>query len=317
MKGDWKNFLLHYEGASGTKVDSRLMRLTRMASPTIPIGHALATTAGQEARAGHAGEGEDPGVCRGHVFTPGDHPADAGEEILARPAADADLSLQPAGLFTLNRKSPILSLRYRDLRVSLQRDSSGGPHLPTVEFSYEFTKKHLGLTQTNTFILPEIMCDPSLILSPYTFHFGILFFFGAFKAINLTSMEQLRGLKIGGDRQQTPIPLKPEMANHYVFSKVAKVDGETAWEAEALTRNHAGLVGDAEQNLVLKHANIRTFLKHYIPRVVGINMQAVISGLDPNTPLIRAITRIGRWLDKRRPRHQKGIQKINKKNKKK
>jgi hypothetical protein len=52
------------------------------------------------------------------------------------------------GLFTLNRKTAILNLRYRDLQVSLQRDPYGGPHIPTVEFSYVFTKKHLGLTQT-------------------------------------------------------------------------------------------------------------------------------------------------------------------------
>ncbi|EDN08221.1 predicted protein [Histoplasma mississippiense (nom. inval.)] len=129
------------------------------------------------------------------------------------------------GLFTLNRKSAILNLRFKDLRVSLQRDPSGGPHPPTVELSYEFTK-HLGFTQTNTFTLPEIIYEPSLILSPHTFLFGILFFFEAFSAPSLTSMAKLRGLEIGGGRQQLLIPLKPEMANHYVFCRVAKEDGE-------------------------------------------------------------------------------------------
>ncbi|EDN10985.1 predicted protein [Histoplasma mississippiense (nom. inval.)] len=244
------------------------------------------------------------------------------------------------GLFTLNRKSAILNLRFKDLRVSLQRDPSGGPDLPTVEFSYEFTKKHLGLTQTNTFTLPEIIYEPSLILSPHIFLFGILFFFEAFSPPSLTSMAKLRGLKIGGGRQQLLIPLKPEMANHYVFCKVAKVNGEIrifpqemmdpsssvrtiaeiagflhSWfnhrcrYGGGLILNKSGLVGDAEQNLVLKHANIRTFLEHYIPRNVCLNMQALISGLDPNSPLMRAITRIGRFLDKRRPRHLTDAQK--------
>ncbi|OJD21219.1 hypothetical protein ACJ73_07443 [Blastomyces percursus] len=323
LKGDWKNFLRYYEGTSGTKIDARLMRLTRMSLRRLAKKHGLDTQ-----------EKEKTPVYVEDMSSLQETTLRTQEKRFWLGLQRMQICLYNLlGLFTLNRKSAILSLRYRDLRVSLQRDPSGGPHLPTVEFSYEFTKKHLGLTQTNTFILPEIICDPSLILSPHTFLFGILFFFGAFKAINLTSMEKLRGLKIGGNRQQTPIPLKPEMANHYVFCKVAKVDGEvrifpeekmdpssairTIAEIAGFLHpwfNHrcrygGGLVGDAEQNLVLKHANIRTFLNHYIPRVVGINMQAVISGLDPNTPLIRAITRIGRWLDKRRPRHLTDAQK--------
>ncbi|OJD21423.1 hypothetical protein ACJ73_07235, partial [Blastomyces percursus] len=46
-------------------------------------------TTGQEPRAGHTEEGEDPSVCERHVFTLGDRPADTGEEILGRAAADA------------------------------------------------------------------------------------------------------------------------------------------------------------------------------------------------------------------------------------
>ncbi|EER42287.1 C2H2 finger domain-containing protein [Histoplasma capsulatum H143] len=260
------------EGKSHSPIGRRLSRLIVVEEPS---------TAGQEAWAGHTGEGEDAG-----------------------------------------------------------RDPSGGPHLPTVEFRYRFTKKHLGLTPTNTFILPEIIYEPSLILSPHNFLFGILFFFGAFKATNLTSMEKLRGLTIGGGRQQKPIPLKPEMADHYVFCKVTKEGGKVRILPEekmdpssairtiaeicgflhpwfnhrcryggGLILNKSGLVGDAEQNLVLKHASIRTFLDHYIPRTVSINMQPLISGLEPNAPLMRAITRIGRWLDKRRPRHLTDAQK--------
>ncbi|OJD21465.1 hypothetical protein ACJ73_07195 [Blastomyces percursus] len=279
------------EGKSHSPIGRRLSGLIVVEEPS---------TAGQEAWAGHIGEGEDAGVCGGHVSTAGDRPADAGEEILARAAADEDLPLQPAGSLHAEPKK-------------------------------------------NTFILPEIIYEPSLIFSPHNFLFGILFFFGAFKATNLTSMEKLRGLTIGGGRQQKPIPLKPEMADHYVFCKVTKEGGKVRilpeekmdpssairtiaeicgflhpWfnhrcrygeglvlnksdkytpsslpvridrgGSEALTWNHAGLVGDAEQNLVLKHASIRTFLDHYIPRTVSINMQPLISGLDPNAPLMQ------------------------------
>jgi len=39
-------------------------------------------------------------------------------------------------------------------------------------------------------------------------------------------MEKLRRLKIKEGRQQKLIPLKSEMASHYVFCKVAKVNGK-------------------------------------------------------------------------------------------
>ncbi|OJD22678.1 hypothetical protein ACJ73_05976, partial [Blastomyces percursus] len=330
LNGDWKFFLRYYEGATGTKVDGRLMRLMRKSLRRLAKKHGLDTQEKEKTP----------------VYVEDMSPLQ--ETALRTQEKRFWLSLQRMqiclynllGLFTLNRKSAILNLRYRDLRVSLQRDPSSGPHLPTVEFRYSFTKKHLGLTQANTFILPEIIYDPSLILSPHNFLFGILFFFGAFKATNLTSMEKLRGLTIGGGRQQKPIPLKPEMADHFVFCKVTKEGGKVRIFPEekmdpssairtiaeicgflhpwfnhrcryggGLILNKSGLVGDAEQNLVLKHASIRTFLDHYIPRTVGINMQPLISGLDPNAPLMRAITRIGRWLDKRRPRHLTDVQK--------
>ncbi|EDN06475.1 predicted protein [Histoplasma mississippiense (nom. inval.)] len=323
LKGDWKNFLRYYEGATGTKIDAKLMRLTRKSLRRLAKKRGLDVQEKEKTP----------------VYVEDMSPLQ--ETTLRTQEKRFWLGLQRMqiclynllGLFTLNRKSAILALRYKDLRVSLQWDPNGGPHLPTVEFSYEFTKKHLGLTQTNTFILPEIIYDPSLILSPHNFLFGILFFFGAFKATNLTSMKKLRGLKIGGGRQQKPIPLKPEMANYYVFCRVEKVDGkvrilpEDKMDPSSAIRtiaeicgflhpwfNHrcrygGGLVGDAEQNLVLKHASIRTFLDHYLPRLVDINMQPLISGQDPNSPLMRAITRIGRWLDKRRPRHLTDAQK--------
>ncbi|EDN05396.1 predicted protein [Histoplasma mississippiense (nom. inval.)] len=330
LDGDWKNFLRYHEGATGTKLDGRLMRLMRKSLRRLAKKHGLDTQQKEK----------DP------VYV--EDTATLQKTGLRTQEKRFWLGLQRMqiclynllGLFTLNRKSAILNLRFKDLRVSLQRDPSGGPHLPTVEFSYEFTKKHLGLTQTNTFTLPEIIYEPSLILSPHIFLFGILFFFEAFSPPSLTSMAKLRGLKIEGGRQQLLIPLKPEMANHYVFCRVAKEDGEVRIFPEemmdpsssvrsmaeiagflhpwfnhrfryggGLILNKSGLVGDAEQNLVLKHASIRTFLDHYIPRRVGLNMQALISGLDPNAPLIRAITRIGRFLDKRRPRHLTDAQK--------
>lgn len=64
-----------------------------------------------------------------------------------------------------------------------------------------------------------------------------------------------------------------------------------------------GAVSEAQQNLIMKHADIRTFLDHYLPRNIDTDMQNIMNGRDPNTTLMRAITRMSRWIDKRRPRH--------------
>ncbi|OJD21255.1 hypothetical protein ACJ73_07408, partial [Blastomyces percursus] len=310
LKGDWKIFLRSYESATGGKVDARLMRLMRKPS-----------TAVQEAWAGLDTQEE-----KTPVYVEDMSPLRTQERRFWLGLQRMQICLYNLlGLFTLNRRSAILNLRYRDLKVSLQRDPSGGPRLPTGEFRYGFTKTHVGLTPTNNFILTEIIYEPSLILSPHTLPFGILFFFGAFKATNLTSIEKLRGLTIGGGRQQKPIPLKPEMADHYVFCKVTKEGGkvrilpEEKMDPSSAIRTIAEICGFLHPwfnhrcryggGLILNKSASARFWTTIIPRTVSINMQPLISVLDPNAPLMRAITRIGRWLDKRRPRHLTDAQK--------
>lgn len=47
-------------------------------------------------------------------------------------------------IFSANRPSALLKLRYGDIAVNLLRDPSGGPHRILIEFTCEFTKKYLG-----------------------------------------------------------------------------------------------------------------------------------------------------------------------------
>ncbi|KAE8414836.1 hypothetical protein BDV36DRAFT_298672 [Aspergillus pseudocaelatus] len=76
---------------------------------------------------------------------------------------------------------------------------------------------------SNTFPLPEIIYDPSLMLSPHTFLFGILFHNNAFRAPGIKSIEDLRHLWAEDGRQQIEVPLKRDKAKHYVFCKVKGV----------------------------------------------------------------------------------------------
>lgn len=150
-------------------------------------------------------------------------------------------------------------------------------------------------------------------------------------------MEQLRRLFIEGGRQQMELPLKPEIEDSYLFCKTAIVDGEAVFQWEKpITQgamsarlrslgeihgwlhsmfahrfrygggkmlNESDAVSEAQQNLIMKHANTQTFLNHYLPRHIDTDMQNVMNGRASNKNLMRAITRMSRWIDKRRPRH--------------
>ncbi|KAJ5458814.1 hypothetical protein N7530_010758 [Penicillium desertorum] len=60
---------------------------------------------------------------------------------------------------------------------------------------------------------------------------------------------------------------------------------------------------NSAQNLIMKHADTRTFLNHYLPRHIDTDIQNVMNGRESNKSLMRAITQMSRWIDKRRPRY--------------
>jgi hypothetical protein len=65
----------------------------------------------------------------------------------------------------------------------------------------------------NTFILPEIIFDPSLILSPHIALLGLIFADNAFLAPSLTSAKRISELDIPPSYEQLPLHLKPEIAD--------------------------------------------------------------------------------------------------------
>jgi hypothetical protein len=134
-----------------------------------------------------------------------------------------------------------------------------------------------------------------------------------------------------------PLPLKPEVEEHYIFCKTKVVKGHPVllWDQPMFSGtmsarqrnlgeihgwlqsmfahrmrygggkmlNNGDTVSEAQQNLIMKHADSRIFLNHYLPRHVDTDMQNVMNGRQSNKSLMRAVTRMGRWIDTRRPRH--------------
>lgn len=241
------------------------------------------------------------------------------------------------GIFTVHRRSALLSLQFKDLVVSLQKDPRGGPPVPLIELTPEGTKKFLGITKLTTFALPEIVYGPSLVICPHTLLFGILFHAQAFRNQRLTSKAQLRKLFISKGCEQLLVPLDPEKSNWYIFCKTELVKGvptirrttqmpkstmssllvtfgeirgwKGAFHAHQFrygsgkVLNESGWVSKEQHMLIMKHASPRTFLNHYHPLQLDTDMIRVICGLDPDVELMRAVTRQSRWRDTRRPRY--------------
>lgn len=64
---------------------------------------------------------------------------------------------------------------------------------------------------------------------------------------------------------------------------------------------YTGNVSDAMQNLMMGHASINTFLKHYLSRRVTVDTQAVVRRTQPQDTMMRAACNMSRSIDHRRP----------------
>ncbi|KAF1935665.1 hypothetical protein EJ02DRAFT_484092 [Clathrospora elynae] len=180
----------------------------------------------------------------------------------------AQLYLQLGG-FTANWPQALLGLCYWHIQVTLLRDPEGGPHRVLLEFTFEFTKEFLGIKDLNTFPLPKIMYDETLLFSLHVFLLGLLFCDRAFAASNLTSPEELSRLTIPSGRNKLPLRLNPMLDNIPVFWKA--VTGFAQVTRHYLLRyaggkafNENGNISKSMQNLMMGHASITTFLKHYL-----------------------------------------------------
>jgi hypothetical protein len=59
---------------------------------------------------------------------------------------------------------------------------------------------------------------------------------------------------------------------------------------------------------MMQHANMRTFINHYLSRRVTVDTQAIVRGLDPQYAVMRAACRMSRWIDPGRPQELTGEQ---------
>nr|KMM63657.1 hypothetical protein CPAG_00011 [Coccidioides posadasii RMSCC 3488] len=229
------------------------------------------------------------------------------------------------GLFTIHQKNALLSLQYKDLQFSLQKDPKGGPPIPLVELTAEGVKKFMGSTDLITFPLPEVIYGPLLVFCPHTYLFGMMFHAKAFQHSGLTSMAQLRKLFVRQGCQQMPMCLKHETADWYIFCETELVKGTPVIQHKkpmpkqkmgrllvvfskihgwlhplfshqfryggGKTLNESGWVSEEQRMLIMKHADHHTFVEHYHPQTVSTDMIRTICSLNPEKELMRAVAR--------------------------
>jgi hypothetical protein len=60
-------------------------------------------------------------------------------------------------------------------------------------------------------------------------------------------------------------------------------------------------VSNSLQNLILQHASINTFLKHYLDQRINVNVTKIYHGIKPEKELIRFTCLISQSIDPCRP----------------
>ncbi|OJD27056.1 hypothetical protein ACJ73_01562 [Blastomyces percursus] len=240
---------------------------------------------------------------------------------------------------TASRPGALLHLRYRDIALSLIRDPEGGRPRLFVFLKPDFTKRFLGKKAPNEFKIPEIIFDPTLVLSPHVCLLSMLFHIEGFKKISTTgpvldSAEKLYSLKVLEGKGQQELRLKDELLDKFVFCQVERTStgfrinlekrllastvrsrmrrgGEiTGFEqvthpynlryAGAKAFNSSEEVTDALQNVILQHSDIRTFVRHYEVDV-DVDVQGIVRKTGSQTPLVRFACSMSASIDPNRP----------------
>ncbi|KAG6358154.1 hypothetical protein INS49_014038 [Diaporthe citri] len=145
------------------------------------------------------------------------------------------LLLAPQG----SRPGCMLELKFKHIKILLIRDPNnpeGRPRLVT-KLSLQFTKTYLGEKATKSFTVPEIMYDPSLLLSPHVFLLAIIFRYKAFNSPSLNeNPHELGQLRIHRGENEMYLSFRPEILNMYIFRKPIKTSSGYRMGTERLSQ---------------------------------------------------------------------------------
>ncbi|KAG6354084.1 hypothetical protein INS49_005055 [Diaporthe citri] len=190
--------------------------------------------------------------------------------------------------------------------------------------------------ERKTFIVPEILYDPSLLLSPHVFLLAILFRRHAFMLESLNdNPHMLSELHVHPSGNELPLSLKDEIKGRYIFRRCVKTSIGFSMSNQPISQgmmggwvkriglllgfernticyslrymagnslDQHGSISEALRNLVLDHApSSDTFQKHYLNRNVCADLWAIHRAQEPQQELIAQATSHGSSRNSRRP----------------
>ncbi|KAH2185544.1 hypothetical protein KXW59_000839, partial [Aspergillus fumigatus] len=238
-----------------------------------------------------------------------------------------------------SRPKALLHLRYRDIGLTLIRDPDGGRPRLFIFLKPDFTKRFLGKKAANEFKIPEIIFDPTLVLSPHVCLLSMLFHIKGFKTIStngpvLDCPEKLYSLGVLDGKGQQQLKLRDEILDKFVFCQVEReptryqialekrltestlrywmrrVGEITGFEqvtrpyllryAAAKEFNNSEEVTDALQNVILQHSDIKTFVRHYQVDV-NVDVQGIIRKTGSQTRRVRFACSLSASIDPDQP----------------
>ncbi|KAK9774936.1 putative C2H2 finger domain protein [Seiridium cardinale] len=297
----WCNFRLVFERETGSKIDGRVDR-GRIGNALVRLGEKYKLT--HEKRENRSMTLTDLKHQIATTLRTTDKSFKLGE---MRILAILFLSLlAPAG----SRPTSILKLRFGDSRVLLARDPDGGPHRLVIKFTLSFTKQYLGKKASKTFLIPEIIYDPSLLLSPHVFLLGILFK----NHLNIINGENVLRLPLKDDLKDVLVFRRAEK-DVYGFTTSRSVGISSAMMTTWLRR--IGELAGFEHNTMSyslrynagnnmdqngRHGpNSTTFQTNYLSRHVRADLWAMQRDLEPQQELLKQLTSHGHTVSARRP----------------
>ncbi|OJJ98566.1 hypothetical protein ASPACDRAFT_1881913 [Aspergillus aculeatus ATCC 16872] len=210
---------------------------------------------------------------------------------------------------TSSRPETLLNLHYQNLILTLIYNPDGERPQLFIYLTPEFTKTFLGEKKQNTFSIPEIIFNPTLILSPHVFLLKMLFRIKTFKNFSRNGLvvdcpENLYNLNILNRLKEQELKLNDEVLDRFRggeiigFEQIIKPYYLRYRAAKAF--NNSPDVTNKLQNIILQHASINTFVKHY-SMGIHINAQTIVRRLPAQKQLIQFAVFISRLINPRRP----------------
>ncbi|KAL4744655.1 hypothetical protein BDW72DRAFT_208845 [Aspergillus terricola var. indicus] len=184
--------------------------------------------------------------------------------------------------YTASRPGALLHLCYQDIGLKLIRDPEGGQPWLFIFLKPDFTKIFLGKKALNKFKILEIIFDPSLVLSPHVCLLSMLFHIQGFKRLSKTrpvldSLEKLYSLWGLDGLGQQELLLKDKLSDKFVFCQKKLT--------ATMLGSRFGKVTDTLQNVILQHADIYIFVRHYKVDI-NIDVQGIVRKTESQIPLL-------------------------------